>query len=206
MFNNELRNSMKSNLDEVFDEIYSDFMKRKGDSAQNPAEISKEFPIEIVSDEDIFEVLHEAIQKKAYGHFGYFSKYGPSTVARDRRLSRRKVFSNFKEIVCFRGEVYEFTSSGGNSSNTFEVIATAREKMNKKLYNILRYIPVIGRIIQTKTNTKFEWRERKVLQDISGNWHLWDGTYGIAVWEDDSKRVILTKPKPPTKIYPHIES
>jgi len=160
MFNNELRNSMKSNLDEVFDEIYSDFMKRKGDSAQNPAEISKEFPIEIVSDEDIFEVLHEAIQKKAYGHFGYFSKYGPSTVARDRRLSRRKVFSNFKEIVCFRGEIYERVNNC--------------------------------------------WIEKKLYKDINDMWHLWDGTYGIAVWEDDSKRVILTKPKPPTKKYPII--
>ena len=107
MFNNELRNSVINILNETFEEIYSDFLKEKGDSAQSPDEIAKIFPIEIIAKDDIFEVLHEAIQKKTYGHFGYFSKYEPSTVARDTRRITRKVFSDFKEIVCFRGEIYE---------------------------------------------------------------------------------------------------
>jgi len=135
MFNNELRNNVINNLNDTFKDIYDDFMKQKGDEAQSPDEIAKIFPIEIVSYDDLFEVLHEAVQKKAYAHIGCFFGYEPSTVARDGRLSRRKVYTNFKQLVCFRGEVYEFTSNN--------------------------------------------WVERKVLQDIRGKWHLWDGSYSF---------------------------
>lgn len=157
MFNNELRNSIMTNLNESFQEIYDNFMKQKGDSAQSPDEIAKTFPIEILSYEDIFEVLHEAVQKRGYGHYGFFFKYEESTVARDSRISKRKVYTNFKQIVCWNGEIYE---RDGNY-----------------------------------------WVERKVLQDIRGNWHLWDGTYSIEVWVDDNKQSFTTNPPKPTKRY-----
>jgi hypothetical protein len=106
-------------LNEVFQEIFDDLMRRKGDEAQSPAEISKEFPIEIVSCEHIFEVLQEAVQKKGYGHYGCFFKHEPSNVARDGRITRPKVLEGFREIVCMRGEVYEYTNRGGGRANTF---------------------------------------------------------------------------------------
>ncbi len=100
-------NEVKTNLNEVFKEIYSDFMRQKGDSAQSPDEIAKIFPIEIVSHDDVFDILHECEILKANAHIGYFSKYEASTVARDTRRITRKVFSDFKEIVCWNGEIYE---------------------------------------------------------------------------------------------------
>lgn len=106
-------------LNQVFQEIFDDLMIRKGDEAQSPAEISKEFPIEIIPYENIFEVLNEAVQKKAYGHYGCFFRYEPSNMARDGRISRPKVLTGFRQIVCFRGEVYEYCTQKGNSSNTF---------------------------------------------------------------------------------------
>ncbi len=157
MFNNELRNSITENLNEIFGEIYNDFMKRKGDEAQSPDEIAKTFPIEIVSYDDVFDILHECEILKANAHIGYFSKYEPSTVARDTRRITRKVFSDFKEIVCWNGEIYE---RDGNY-----------------------------------------WVERKVLQDIRGKWHLWDGQYNIEVWIDDNKQIFTSNPPKPTKRY-----
>lgn len=115
----ELYSSGIAVLNEAFREIFDDNMRRKGDEAQSPAQIAKEFPIEIISYEHIFEVLAEAIQKKACAHIGCFFKYEPSNVARDGRITRPKVFSDFKQIVCLRGEVYEYCTQKGNSSNTF---------------------------------------------------------------------------------------
>jgi len=107
MFNNELYDSVKTILNEAFSDFIKEIYKEKGNQSKNPNDIAKTFPIEIVSRDDIFDILHEAVQKKAYGHFGYFSKYEPSTVARDGRLSRRKVYTDFRQLICFRGEVYE---------------------------------------------------------------------------------------------------
>ena len=116
----DLYKSDISELNEVFQEIFDDIMIKKGDKAKSPAEIAKEFPIEIVSYEHIFEVLAEAIQKKGYGHYGCFFRYEQSNVARDGRITRPKVFSDFRQIVCLRGEVYEYVTKKGNSSNTFK--------------------------------------------------------------------------------------
>jgi len=115
----ELLKSGMNVLNEVFEGIFDDLMRRKGDEAQSPAEISKEFPIEIISYEDIYDVLQEAVQKKAYAHFGCFFKSELSTVARDGRINRPKVLNDFRQIVCMRGEVYEYCTQKGNSSNTF---------------------------------------------------------------------------------------
>lgn len=158
MFNNELRNSGISNLNETFKEIYDDFMMKIGEEAQNPAQIAEKFPIEIVSYDDIFEVLYEAVQKKAYAHIGCFFRYEETNVARDSRITRRKVYTDFRQIICFRGEVYELCDNGN-------------------------------------------WVERKILQDIRGKWHLWDGTYSIEVWIDGDKRSFTTNPPKPTKIF-----
>lgn len=166
-------NSGVTVLNETFKGIYDDFMKRKGDEAQSPAQIVKEFPIEIIPYENIFEVLHEAIQKRGYGHYGCFFKCEQTTVARDSRINKPKVLSKFKQLVCFRGEVYEFTSNKGDSLNTF-----------------------------TFTCDNGEWRERKVLQDIRGKWHLWDGSYNVEIWVDKDKQIISTNPPKPIKIYP----
>ena len=108
----ELFKSGISALNEVFSEIFDDLMIRKGDEAQSPAQIAFEFPIEIISYEDIYDVLQEAIKKKAYAHFGCFFKSELSTVARDGRINRPKVLNDFRQIVCMRGEVYEKTNSG----------------------------------------------------------------------------------------------
>jgi hypothetical protein len=115
----KLYNSGITALNEAFQGIYDDFMRRKGDEAQSPAQIAKEFPIEIISYEHIFEVLAEAIQKKAYGHYGCFFEYEQSNVARDGRITRPKVLRDFRQIVCLRGEVYEYTNRGGGRANTF---------------------------------------------------------------------------------------
>lgn len=114
----KLYNSGITALNEAFQGIYDDFMRKKGDEAQSPAQIAKEFPIEIISYEHIFEILHEAVQKKAYGHYGFF-ECAPSSVFRDGRITRPKVFRNFRQIVCLRGEVYEYTNRGGGRANTF---------------------------------------------------------------------------------------
>ena len=119
-------------LNEVFQEIFDDLMIRKGDEAQNPAQISKEFPIEVIPYENIFEVLNEAVQKKAYGHYGCFFRYEPSNVARDGRINRPKVLEDFREIVCMRGEVYEYTNRGGGRANTFT--CNNGEWRERKLY------------------------------------------------------------------------
>lgn len=115
----ELYSSSIAALNEAFRGIFDDFMRRKGDEAQSPAQIAKEFPIEIIPYEHIFEVLHEAVQKKAYGHYGCFFEYEPSSVFRDGRITRPKVFRDFRQIVCLRGEVYEYTNRGGDIANTF---------------------------------------------------------------------------------------
>ena len=132
----KLYNSGIAALNEVFQGIYDDFMRRKGDEAQSPDEIAKIFPIEIISYDDIFDVLHEAVQKKAYAHLGCFFKNEPSTVARDTRRITRKVFSEFKQIVCLRGEVYEFVTKKGNSSNTFT--CDNGEWRERKVYQDIR--------------------------------------------------------------------
>lgn len=106
-------------LNEAFQGIFDDFMRRKGDEAQSPAQIADEFPIEIIPYENLFEVVNEAVQKKAYGHYGCFFEYEPSNVARDGRITRQKVYSDFRQIVCLRGEVYEYCTQKGNRSNTF---------------------------------------------------------------------------------------
>jgi hypothetical protein len=108
----ELYSSGIAALNEVFREIFDDNMRRKGDEAQSPAQIAKEFPIEIIPYECIFEALQEAVQKKAYGHYGCFFKCEQSNVARDGRITRPKVFSNFRQIVCLRGEIYELVTNG----------------------------------------------------------------------------------------------
>ena len=119
-------------LNEVFQEIFDDLMIRKGDEAQNPAQIAFEFPIEIIPYENIFEVLNEAIQKKAYGHFGSFFECKPSNVFRDGRISKPKVLEGFREIVCMRGELYEYTDRGGGRANTF--MCHNGEWRERKLY------------------------------------------------------------------------
>ena len=115
----DLLKSGMAALNEVFEGIFDDLMRRKGDEAQSPAQIAFEFPIEIISYEDIYDVLQEAVQKKAYAHFGCFFKSELSTVARDGRISRPKVLNDFRQIVCMRGEVYEYTNRGGGRANTF---------------------------------------------------------------------------------------
>jgi|LFRM01.2.fsa_nt_gb hypothetical protein len=106
-------------LNEVFSEVFDNLMRRKGDEAQSPAQIAFEFPIEIIPYEDIYDVLQEAVQKKAYAHIGCFFKIEPSNMARDGRINRPKVLNDFRQIVCMRGEVYEYCTQKGNSSNTF---------------------------------------------------------------------------------------
>lgn len=128
----ELFKSGISALNEVFSEIFDDLMIRKGDEAQSPAQIAFEFPIEIISYEDIYDVLQEAIKKKAYAHFGCFFKSELSTVARDGRINRPKVLNDFRQIVCMRGEVYEYTDRGGGRANTF--MCNNGEWRERKLY------------------------------------------------------------------------
>jgi hypothetical protein len=132
----KLYNSGITALNEAFQGIYDDFMRRKGDESQSPAQIAKEFPIEIISYDDIFDVLHEAVQKKAYGHYGCFFEYEQSNVARDGRITRPKVFRDFRQIVCLRGEVYEFVTKKGNSSNTFT--CDNGEWRERKVYQDIR--------------------------------------------------------------------
>ena len=152
----ELYDSVKTNLEVAFKEIYGDWAKEKGNQSKNPNDIAKTFPIEIVSYDDVFDILHECEILKAHAHLGCFFKYAPSTVARDTRRITRKVFSDFKEIVCWNGEIYERDTIG--------------------------------------------WVERKVLQDIRGKWHLWNGQYNIEV--RDGRSIIIIPPKPTLKIYP----
>ena len=101
-------------LNEVFQGIFDDLAIRKGDEAKSPAHVAKEFPIEIIPYEHIFEVLQEAVQKRAYGHYGSFFRYEPSSMFRDGRITRPKILSDFRQIVCLRGEVYELTKKGNN--------------------------------------------------------------------------------------------
>lgn len=97
-------------LNEVFQEIFENNIRRKGDKAQSPAQIAKEFPIEIIPYECIFEVLYQTVQKKTYGHYGFFEN-----VLCDGSITK---FRDFREIVCFRGELYEYCKSG-DRANTF---------------------------------------------------------------------------------------
>lgn len=132
----KLYNSGITALNEAFQGIYDDYMRRKGDEAQSPAQIAKEFPIEIIPYEHIFEVLHEAVQKKAYAHLGCFFENEPSNVARDGRITRPKVFSNFRQIACLRGEVYEYCTQKGNRANTFT--CPDGEWRERKVYQDIR--------------------------------------------------------------------
>lgn len=131
----ELYSSGIATLNEAFRGIFEDFMRRKGDEAQSPAQIAKEFPIEIIPYECIFEALQEAVQKKAYGHYGCFFEYEPSSVFRDGRITRPKVFRDFRQIVCLRGEVYEYTR-GGDRANTFT--CPDGEWRERKVYQDIR--------------------------------------------------------------------
>lgn len=115
----ELFKSGIDTLNEVFQEVFYDLAIVKGNNAKSPAEIAKEFPIEIISYKHIFDVLNEVVQKRGYGHFGCFFKYEPSSVFRDGRINQHKVYTDFRQIVCMRGEVYEYCTQKGNSSNTF---------------------------------------------------------------------------------------
>ena len=110
----ELFKSGMNVLNEVFQEIFDNMAIRKGEEAKGPADIAKEFPIEIVPYEHIFDVLNEAIQKRAYGHFGCYFRCEPSNMFRDSRITRPKILSDFRQIVCLRGEVYELMKKGNN--------------------------------------------------------------------------------------------
>ena len=150
-----------------------------GDNAKSPDDISREFPIEIIPEDIIYPLLQQAVEKKAYAHWGYFSNPTGSTPTssgrmRDLRIENVNAFSEFNEIVCFRGEIYVYRSLNGGVASTF-------------------------------THPKGVWEERKLYKDYStGRWILWDGKYNITVKVSD--RGITNNPPPPTQQFIRVQS
>lgn len=107
----EIYNSGIAALNEVFQKLFDDNIMKKGDSAKSPAQIAKDFPIEIIPYEYIFEVLYQTLQKKTYGHYGCFFE----NMFHNGHIQLK----DFREIVCFRGEVYEYCTRSGDRANTF---------------------------------------------------------------------------------------
>lgn len=152
----ETLRSMEQILCRNYSDIVKEMVKSIGDNAKSPDDISREFPIEIIPEDSIFSLLQQAVEKKAYAHWGYFSTPTDSGKFRDIRIENVNAFSEFNEIVCFRGEVYVYRSMNGGTASTFT--HPKGVWVERKLYK----------------------------DYFTGRWILWNGSHNITVRVSDS--------------------
>ena len=147
--------SMEKLVSAKYRDILVNLAKSMGDRAESPMDISREFPIEIIPEDIVYPLLQQAVEKKAYAHWGYFTARCGSGKFRDLRIENVFEFSEFYEIVCMRGEVYVYRSMNGGIASTFTHPEGVWEE--RKLYK----------------------------NYATGKWLLWNGKYNITVRMDD---------------------
>ena len=131
--------SMENLLNDSYRDILVNMAKSMGDNAKSPDDISKSFPIEIIPRGHYIPSLQQAVEKKAYAHWGYFSTPTGSGKFRDIRIENVNAFSEFNEIVCFRGEIYVYRSMDGGTA-----IYVHSPRRFGKNENCTKIIPQVG--------------------------------------------------------------
>ena len=152
----ETLRSMEKLVTDKYRDIVKEMAISMGDNAKSPDDISRSFPIEIIPEDIIYPLLQQAVEKKAYAHWGYFTAPSDSRKFRDPRIENVFAFSDFYEIVCFRGEVYVYRSLNGGAASTFTHPEGVWEE--RKLYK----------------------------DYSTGRWMLWNGRYNIIVRISDN--------------------